>query len=147
MLGGIAVGAASMLWLASYIAGLSPWLGYAWMSRRSVEAGPSRVIIGEDRAGGTMLGATTFPFLRGQTIIVGYDAEIRRGCLWLQVWHLGDQSRNSSISRCVTASGSGKWTVPVEQTGLYAIIIDASPSHNGGPGWDMSYAAKWGATW
>jgi hypothetical protein len=145
---GIAVAAGLVLWAVLYATGVWPWFGFEAWTRRSVAVGPGQLIIGEDRAGGsTGFGFSTFVFFKGQTIVVSYDVTIRRGCLWMQVWHLGDHGPNESVSQCVAASGEGEWTVPVGATGFYAIIIDASVTKGPGPGYDMDYTVWWGARW
>jgi len=136
---------AMLVWPAGYAAGAFPWLGYASRSGRSVSIGPGPgVIIGEtgDRMS---LGLTSFVFFAGQNIVVSYDAEIRRGCLWLQVWHAFRQGRGSNVSQCVTTSGAGEWVVPVTETGYYTVIVNSSVAHGAGPDWDMRYTVWWGA--
>ena len=144
---GFGLVAAIALWLALYAVGVFPWLGYETVTRSSLGSGPNHFIIGENRAGGFSLGPRTFLFARGQTIVVSYDAEIRRGCLWMHVWNMFDHAKAEHVSQCVTKSGPGEWTVPVNQTGLYRIFIDASPIKGNRPGWDLSYSVWWGARW
>jgi len=144
---GIAAVIALALWPLAYAAGFFPWLGYAWLSRSSIGVGPGHFVVGEDRAGSTF-GLSTFLFFKGQTIVVSYEADIRRGCLWLQVWNmLHHGPGESSVYTCVPASGKGEWTVTVSQTGLYDIIVHPSVVRGAGPGWRMSYTAWWGARW
>lgn len=145
---GLGFVAALMSWLGLYALGLFPWLGYAAMDRSSVGIGPNHFIIGEDKTGGAFsFGPQSFVFVQGQTIVVSYDADIRRGCLWMQVWHMLDHTKDAHVSQCVTASGRGEWTVPVKETGLYRIFIDSSPIKGNRPGWDMTYSVWWGARW
>ena len=143
---GIAVIGALALWPLAYVTGVFPWLGYAWLSRSSIGVGPGHFIVGESRYG-TSLGLSWFPYAKGQTIVVSYDAEIARGCLWLQVWHVWHRGRDSSVHRCITESGRGEWRVTVAETGLYVVIINSSPTKGAGRGWEMSYTVWWGATW
>lgn len=139
---------AFVLWLVAYVSGVWPWLGYEAWTTRSAEVGPGHVIIGRDRAGGNFgFGLGTFVFFAGQTVVVSYDADIRRGCLWLHVWPLVRPAPADHVSQCVTASGKGEWTVPIPKTGAYVINVDASVIKGTGPGWDMDYAVWWGARW
>jgi hypothetical protein len=142
----IAIIVALAAWPLAYAAGIFPWLGYAWLSRSSIEVGPKHFILGEDKAG-TSFGLNTFLFFKGQTIVISYDADIRRGCLWMQIFHLGHQGPDSSVFRCATESGRGEWRVPVAQTGIYDLIIHPSVVKGPGPGWEISYTAWWGAQW
>ena len=144
---GVGVAAVFALWLGSYALGLFPWLGYANMDRRSLGVGPNHFIIGEDKVGSLSLGPQTFVFVEGQTIVVSYDADIRRGCLWMSVWHILDHSKNAHVFQCVTTSGQGEWTVPIKRTGLYRIFINSSPTKGNRPGWDLTYSVWWGARW
>lgn len=144
---GIGLVAVFALWLGSYVLGLFPWLGYAATDRSSIGVGPNHFIVGEDSVGAFSLGPQTFLFIAGQTIVVSYDADIRRGCLWMHVWHILDHSKNEHISQCVTTSGHGEWTVPIKQTGLYRIFIDSSAIKGNRPGWDITYSVWWGARW
>jgi hypothetical protein len=144
---GLGFAALVALWLGSYLLGLFPWLGYAAVDRSSIGVGPNHFIIGEDRAGSFFLGPMTFVFVAGQTVVVSYDAEIRRGCLWMQVWHILDHSKNASVYQCIMTGGRGEWTVPINETGLYRIFIDGSPIKGNRPGWDMTYSVWWGARW
>ena len=144
---GLAFVAVLAIWFGAYASGVFPWLGYVSLNSRSLAAEPVG-IVGRDTTGAsTQIGLKTFAFLKGQTIVIRYDAEIRRGCLWLQVWHMFREGKDSSVSTCITASGTGEWTVPVTETGVYAVIIDSSVIRGVRPGWDMSYAAWWGARW
>lgn len=144
---GLGFAALVLLWMASYALGLFPWLGYAAMDRSSLGVGPNHFIIGEDKTGSFRFGPQTFVFLEGQTIVVSYDADIRRGCLWMHVWHMLERSKAAHVSQCVTKSGRGEWTVPIKQTGLYRIFIDSSPIKGNRPCWDMTYSVWWGARW
>jgi hypothetical protein len=145
---GVGVLAGLALWFAAYAAGIMPWLGYQSYTRSSIGVGPKYFVVGENRSGGGFgIGPSTFLYFAGQKIVVSYDAEIRRGCLWLQVWHLLDQGPRENVSECVTKSGKGEWTVPVDKTGLYTLIIDSSLIKGAGPGWDMTYRLWWGARW
>jgi len=148
LLAGVAVIAGLVLWVVLYATGIWPWFGYESWTRSSIAVGPGHFIIGEDRAGGsTGFGLGTFVFFKGQTIVVSYDVTIRRGCLWMHVWHLWDHGPNKSVTQCVATSGQGEWTVPVGATGFYAIIIDPSVIKGPGPGYDMDYTVWWGARW
>ena len=142
----IGITAALILWAVTYAAGIVPWLGYSRLSRSSVDVGPGHFIIGEDRAG-TTFGISTFAFVNGQTIVFSYDADIRRGCLGMHVWPLFNRAPGDHVSRCVTASGKGEWTVPVAKTGVHVISVDSSLIKGPGPGWDMDYSVWWGARW
>jgi hypothetical protein len=144
---GLGLAAAVALWLGSYALGLFPWLGYATTDRRSIGVGPHHFIIGENRTPSFSIGPQTFWFVEGQTIVVSYDADIRRGCLWMHVWHMLDHSKDAHVSQCVSDSGRGEWTVPVKKTGLYRIFTDSSPIKGDRPGWDMTYSVWWGARW
>jgi hypothetical protein len=125
-----------------------PWLGYETITRSSLGVGPNHFIIGEDRTHGSFsFGPRTFVFVQGQTIVVSYDAEIRRGCLWMHVWHIFHHAKDEHVSQCLTESGQGEWTVPVIETGLYRIFVDSSPIKGRRPGWDMTYSVWWGARW
>ncbi len=143
---GVGVTAALILWAAAYAAGVFPWIGYAWLSRSSIDVGPGHFIIGEDRAG-SAFGFSNFVFFKGQTIVVSYDAEIRRGCLAMHVWPLFNRTPGDHVSQCVTTRGKKEWTVPVTTTGVYVISVNSSLIKGTGPGWDMDYTAWWGAKW
>jgi hypothetical protein len=143
---GTAILAAILAWPIAYFSGLFPWIGYASLSRSSIGVGPGHFLIGENRAGVT-LGPSSFFFFKGQKIVIAYDAEIRRGCLWLQVFHLWHAGPNPSVYRCVTESGTGEWQVPVTQTGIYDIIVHPTVVKGPGPGYEIGYTAWWGATW
>lgn len=134
--------AVPVLWLVLYATGAFPWLGYERLSRSSIRQWPVG-IVGETRSG-TGFGINEFWFFRGQTIVVSYDAEIRRGCLWMHVWHLFRRGPGADVSRCVTESGKGEWEVPVVESGVYHIFIDGSPMAGAGRGWDMTYSVWWG---
>lgn len=126
----VAIGflAVLLLWLGSYALGLFPWLGYAAMDRSSIGVGPNHFIIGEDKVGSFGLSPHTFVFVEGQTIVVSYDANIRRGCLWMHVWHVFHRGKDRHVSQCDTASGRGEWTVPVTRrasTASSSILLQA----------------------
>ncbi len=145
---GAGIIAAFALWAAAYATGILPWLAYGSWTSSSIDVGPGHLIIGENRAGGGMgFGLGTFVFVKGQTIVVSYDVTIRRGCLWLQVWHLWDRGPHENVSQCVATSGKGEWTVPVAETGIYDIIIHPSVIKGPGRGWDMDYTIWSGARW
>ena len=145
---GLGFGAALVLWMSSYAVGLFPWLGYAAVDRSSIGVGPDHFIVGENKTGAFSFGPQTFVFVDGQTIVVSYDADIRRGCLWMHVWNIsGRANKEDHVSQCVTASGRGEWTVPIKETGLYRIFIDGSPIKGNRSGWDMTYSVWWGARW
>jgi hypothetical protein len=134
-----------VLWAALYVTGLFPWLGYAWLKQESFGAGPV-TIVGEDQAG-TSFGPSTFFFLKGQEIVVDYDATIRTGSLWFYVFDLTKAGQAAGSSHYVTQSGSGVWTYRIPRNGLYKISIDASVVKGAGRGYDLSYRVWWGARW
>jgi hypothetical protein len=134
-----------LLWVSLYFTGFFPWLGYAWLKQESFGAGPVTVV-GEDQAG-TSFGPSTFLFLKGQEIVIDYDATIRTGSLWLYVFDLTKAGQGGGGSHYVTQSGSGVWTYRVPRTGLYKITIDASVVRGAGRGYDMNYRVWWGARW
>jgi hypothetical protein len=139
----VAIVLALLAWLTGYAFGFFPWLGFAWLSRTSNGLGPIG-IIGETSAG-TSLGASTFLFFKGQEVVVAYDADIRAGSLWFYVYKPFDGELGDGSWRYVTESGSGEWTVPIRETGIYHITVDASPVRGKGRGWDLDYTAWWGA--
>lgn len=132
-----------LLWAAAYVASVFPWLGYEHRSRSSIMQPPAGVI-GESKSG-FGLGISNFLFFKGETIVVDYDADIRRGCLWMQVWHIFKDDLGDAADNCVTQSGKGEWTLRVPETGIYEIMIDGSPTRGAGRGWDMDYTVWWGA--
>ena len=140
---GLAFLLAIIAWLAAYALGAFPWLGFAWLSRSSFGVGPIG-IIGENRSG-TSLGASNFFFFKGQEIVIDYDAEISAGSLWFYVYKPFDGELGDGASHYVTASGSGEWTVPINETGIYHITVEPSAVRGKGRGWDLSYSAWWGA--
>lgn len=135
--------AALLLWVALYATGAFPWLGYAWLKQESFGAGPIAVI-GEDSAG-TSFGLDTFFFVRGQEIVIDYDAKIRTGSLMFYVYDLAKTGQGSGAQRFVTESGAGVWTTRIPRTGLYTISIGPSVARGAGRGYDMSYSVWWGA--
>ena len=136
---------ALLLWGVLYLSGVLPWLGYAWLTRQSFGAGPLSVI-GQDQAG-TSFGVSTFFFVRGQEVVIDYDADIRAGSLFLYVHDLTKAGQAVGGSYFVTESGKGVWTYPVPKSGLYAITVEPSAGRGTGSGFDMSYSAWWGARW
>jgi hypothetical protein len=138
-----AVGLAFLAWVAGYAFGFFPWLGFAWLTRASFGVGPIG-IVGETGAG-TSLGVSTFLFFKGQEVVIDYDADIRAGSLWFYVYKPFDGVLGDGTYRYVTESGSGEWSVPIRQTGIYHITVDASPVRGKGRGWDLDYTAWWGA--
>ena len=130
-------------WAASYVSGAWPWIGYASMTRTTFGAG-AITIVGESRRG-VDIGLETFFFLRGQEIVIEYDAEIRAGSLWFYVYQPFDGKLGDGSSKYISSTSKGVWTVPVEVTGLYHITIDGSPTKGRGQGYDISYTVKWGA--
>jgi len=130
-------------WVASYASGAWPWLGYASMTRSTFGAGPV-TIVGENRRG-IDVGLETFYFVKGQEIVIEYDAEIRAGSLWFYVYRPLDGELGDGTSTHITASGKGVWTVPVEVSDFYHISIDGSVVKGQGHGYDISYTVKWGA--
>lgn len=135
--------AAAVLWGALYASGVFPWLGYAWLKRDSSGAGPFSVV-GEDQIG-TSFGLETFFFVRGQEIVIDYDAEIRAGSLFLYVWDWTKAGQGVGASRFITESGAGIWTYRIPRSGLYKITVEPSTAKGAGGGFDMSYRVWWGA--
>jgi hypothetical protein len=131
------------IWALLYLSGAFPWLGYAWLARSSISAGPVGVI-GESRAG-TSLGVSTFLFFEGQNVVIDYDADIRAGALWFYVYRPFDGALGDGVAHYVTKTSSGVWGVRIPQTGFYSITIEPTVSRGAGHGWDMSYTAWWGA--
>jgi hypothetical protein len=134
---------AFVVWLAAYANGSVPWLGYAWATRTSHGAGPIG-IIGETNAG-TSFGIDTFIFLKGQEIVIDYDAEITAGSLWFHVFRPFDATLGDGAYHYVTASGKGAWATRIPETGLYTINIEPSAARGAGRGYDMRYTVWWGA--
>jgi hypothetical protein len=93
--GAFAVGL--LVWLAVYASGVFPWLGYTSLQKSSFGAGPFSVI-GEDSAG-TEWGLSTMFFLKGQEIVIDYDADIRAGSLWLYVYDVSKTMQGCQASR------------------------------------------------
>jgi len=141
--GATLLAAATGLWAAVYFSGVWPWLGYAAMSRSSFGAGPVG-ILGEDSAGGSY-GLTDFLYLKGQEIVIEYDAEIQAGSLSFHVFQPFDDVLGDGVMYYVTESGAGTWTWRVPETGIYSVLIAPSVTHGAGRGYDMSYTAWWGA--
>lgn len=131
---------ALVLWVGGYAAGFWPWLGYASQARSSINIG--RYPVGEMSTGKFRLGFGTFVFFKGQKIVVSYDADIAAGCLSMHVWQWAGRGAGADDNKCVTASGTGEWAVPVAATGLYHIFVTSRPVKGR---WDMSYAVWWGA--
>jgi hypothetical protein len=130
-------------WVLAYASGAFPWLGYAWLTRSSIGLGP--VTVGGESRYGTSFGLKTFLLFAGQEAVVEYDADIRAGSLWLYVYEPYDGRLGDGVSRYVTSSGSGTWTVPIRKTAFYTIVVEPSPTKGAGRGWDLSYTARWGA--
>src|SRR5579864_8923622 len=118
---GIALLAAMALWVAAYLSGAWPWIGYVSQSRASLNIG--RFPVGEMSTGRFRLGFGTFLFFKGQTIVVSYDAQIAAGCMSLHVWRIGTTEGSADFNECLAQSGAGEWTVPVDATGLYHVFI------------------------
>ena len=129
-------------WAASYATGAWPWFGYASVTRSSFGVGPI-AHIGENYRG-IDVGLETFPFMKGQEVVIEYEAEIRSGSLWFYVYRPFSGELGNGKSVYITESGKGVWTVPVEETGLYKISIDGSPSKGRGRGYDITYTVRWG---
>ena len=145
---GVGIGAVFVafltFWIVGYATGAFPWLGYAWLARSSI-GGPGPIsIIGETRMGSDF-GVSTFLFFKGQKVVIAYDADIRAGSLFLYVYQPFDGTLGDGVSRYVTTSGAGEWSVPITRTAIYHITVEASPVKGAGRGWDMSYTAWWGA--
>ena len=132
-----------VVWLSSYVTGVWPWLGTAWMDRSSFGAG-NITIVGENRMG-TELGLDDFVFFDGQEIVIEYDTEIHAGSLWFHVFHPFDGTLGDGVTHYVTETGKGTWTTPILKTGFYHVSIEPSPVHGAGVGWDLSYSVRWGA--
>jgi hypothetical protein len=135
--------AAFGLWAAGYLSGAWPWLGHASMSRSSFSIGPVG-IAGEDSTGGST-GLQDFLYLKGQEIVIEYDADIRTGSLSFHVFQPFDGVLGDGVMHYVTKSGAGAWTWRVPKTGIYTILIAPSVVRGAGRGYDMSYSAWWGA--
>jgi hypothetical protein len=133
------------LWALAYFSGVFPWLGYAWQKRDTFGVGPITVV-GEDRAGARW-GVSTFAFLKGQEIVVDYDADIRAGSLRFYVYDMTKSGQGAGAAHFVTETGAGVWTYRVPQTGVYAILIEPSVLHGVGRGYDVTYSVWWGARW
>lgn len=132
-----------LAWFAAYASGFWPWIGYASLTRKSLGVG-AIAAAGEQRAGWEG-GPDDFWFLRGQQVVIDYDAEIRAGSLYFHVFQPLDGVLGDGPSYYVTKSGKGRWTTPVEKTGYYHLTIGPSVLHATGDGWDLSYTVKWGA--
>jgi hypothetical protein len=135
--------AAIGVWAAVYFSGAWPWLGYASMSKSTVSIGPIG-IVGEDSTGDGY-GLTDFIYLKGQEIVIEYDAEIRAGSLSFHVFQPFDGRLGDGVMHYVTESGAGTWTWRVPATGIYTVLIGASVARGAGRGYDISYSAWWGA--
>ncbi len=133
----------AVAWLAAYASGAYPWLGHASWTRRSTSLG-GLTIAGEERMGWET-GLDEFLYVRGQEIVIAYDADIRTGSLWFHVFRPFDGLLADGATHYVTKSGSGEWTMPVEETGLYHVTIEPTVVRGAGKGWDLSYSASWGA--
>lgn len=132
-----------LIWLVLYASGLFPWLGYAYLEKSSFGAGPVGVI-GEDSAG-TEWGLSTMVFVKGQEIVIEYDADIRAGSLWLYVYDVSKAIQGAGASQYIMQTGTGVWTWRVPKTGLYSISIGPSLTQGTGRGHDLSYSVWWGA--
>jgi len=140
---GAVFAAAILVWGALYFSGVVPWLGYAWLKHDSFGAGPFSVV-GEDKMG-TSFGLDTFFFLRGQEVVVDYDAEIRSGSLMLYVYDMAKMGQGLGAQHFVTESGEGEWTTHIPRSGLYVISIHPSTARGKPDGYNMSYSVWWGA--
>lgn len=139
-----AIGLVLVLWVAAYLAGLAPWLGYMDRSIRNVSAGAVTIV--GDTSSGTEFGPTEFPFLAGQELFVDYDVELRRGALKINV--LEYSTFDFVLWETVTHSGSGTVSVRIPRTGLYSISIEPTVvGAIGERGYDLDISAVWGARW
>jgi hypothetical protein len=130
-------------WLAAYASGAYPWLGHASWTRRSTTLG-GLTIAGEERLG-WQSGLDDFLFVRGQEVVIAYEADIRAGSLWFHVFRPLDGLLGDGSTHYVTKSGRGEWTMPVEETGYYHVNIEPTVVRGAGKGWDLSYSVSWGA--
>jgi len=130
-------------WLATFAAGLTPWLGTASVSTSSFGLpGGSKLfsVIGHDESSSSF-GLDTMLLFSGQEFFVRYETEIRRGML---VISFGPPLRTAASTqyRYVRTNGAGEIAFQVSRTGLYEVRHDASPD---GRGYDLDYRVSWGA--
>jgi hypothetical protein len=101
--------------------------------------GPTNLV---DSRYGWTLGPKTVNLRRGQTFIVNYEADIKRGSLHFRVdrgWY--GVSNGSIGAHAVHASGSEQFKAAIPSDGWYRLTI----SGRADGGCDLDYFAKWSA--
>lgn len=90
---------------------------------------------------GTSLGFKQLLLRQGQTLVIDYDLDIERGGLHVHLMNYRDPpgSGNTDLHR-ITQSGEGQLRIPVEETGLYRLLIRGAPD---GTGYHLTYTVYW----
>lgn len=131
------------LWVAAYMGGLAPWLGFEQRTVQSVGVGPVAHVGG--LGGGLGIGLDSFVFLEGQELFVDYDVEIRSGSLGVRLLDWG--SFEHVWRTRIAESATGRVSFRIPRTGLYELTIEPSPLGGRGEGYDLTYGVTWGAGW
>lgn len=91
---------------------------------------------------GWSLGTKTLYLREGQVFDVHYDVNIKTGMLHVHLFNQYAEFGKGTVgSHYARANGKGCFTFRIPETGLYALVIDASPD---GHGYDLEYSASWG---
>ena len=118
---------------AMYLGGVICWGHESYEIRSVAPFGRSRV--------GASFGPKQIYLRAGETLVVRYDAEIRKGHLMLHLFKpfkpLGSKD---SVSKNVYTTGKGEFTVRIRENCYYVLSIDAWPDGNG---YDVAYDASW----
>ena len=95
-----------------------------------------------EKGPGWTLGPKTVYLRRGQTFVVNYEADIKRGSLHFRLdrgWYGGNNG--SAGAHAVHASGSGQFKAAILSDGWYRLTI----SGRADGGCDLDYFATWSA--
>ncbi|WP_447970426.1 hypothetical protein [Nitrospira sp. M1] len=96
---------------------------------------------------GMSLGVKTMYFLKGQTVFVDYDANVKAGSLWIKFYNVTSMLDADAWDRHkVESTGKGTASFAVEKSGWYRLawdgtVLGQSPA---GSGYDIDYTLTWG---